>query len=314
MTDILSNPDPPAMHRAADSPYQKAETAVTLLESGASDLCQSGLADPLREAEALLLRLLDIPRIDLWMDRDRPVSPDQQACFSAWIARRGRREPIQYITGDVTFCGLTLSVGPGVFIPRPETEFLIVGASAASHSMPQRILDLCTGSGAIAIALAREFPEAAVTAVDLSGAALDFARRNAKRHACDSSITFLQGDLFSPLDRDGAPFDLIVSNPPYVPDGAPLPPEVSDYEPSVALFAGVAGVDVYRRIFEQIEAWLAPNGTLMLEMGEGQAEWLRRHLVGRYVVTGISDFSGTERVAVCRRVGGDGSIGVGETA
>jgi len=304
MTDVILDANPHAMRPAADPAYRKAETAAALLHFGACALRRAGLSDPLREAEALLLRLLDIPRIDLWIDRDRPVSPDQRERFSTWIARRAQREPVQYITGEVTFFGRIFSVGPGVFIPRPETEFLVAAASAASQPTPRRILDLCTGSGALAIALARQFQKAAVTAVDISDVALDFARRNAKRHACDRRITFLQGDLFSPLHQDGALFDLIVSNPPYVPDGAPLPPEVAAYEPKEALFAGAEGVDVYRRIFEAVDASLAPEGVLMLEMGEGQAAWLRRHVAGRYDVTGIPDFSGAERVVVCRRASG----------
>ena len=300
-TDVIHRVNPRAVSHASDSAYRAAETAATLLDFGARALRRAGLSDPFREAEALLLLLLGISRMDLWMDRDRPVSLDRRERFAAWISRRSRREPIQYITGEVTFSGLTLSVGPGVFIPRPETEFLVAAASGASRPTPQRILDLCTGSGALAIALACRFPEVVMTAVDLSNVALDFAMRNAKRHSCDRRITFLQGDLFSPLDRSGVPFDLIVANPPYVPDDAPLPPEVLDYEPKEALTAGAEGVDVYRRIFEGVDAYLAPKGVLMLEMGEGQAAWLRRHVAGRYDVTGIFDFSGIERVAVCHR-------------
>jgi len=310
MTNVSGHPNPRVACQISGLAYREAGTAATLLDLGTSDLRRAGLSDPLREAEALLLRLLDISRIAFWMDRDRPVSPDQRESFLGWISRRARREPVQYITGEVTFFGLTLSVGPGVFIPRPETEFLVAAASAAKRATPQRILDLCTGSGAIAIALACQFQKAEVTAVDLSSTALDFARRNAKRHACDRRIRFLQGDLFAPLDRDGAPFDLIVANPPYVPDGASLPPEVAAYEPPEALTAGVAGVDVYRRIIEEIDPCLAPDGVLMLEMGEGQAAWLRQHLDGRYTVTGVFDFSGTERVVVCHRTDHHAQSGV----
>ncbi len=280
-------PAPPDMH-----------TLGACLREAEAALSASGIPSARLEAESLLCHFLSLRRIDLLMCPDQPISVAQKRRAMSAVARRGAGEPIQYITGEVTFCGLPLRVGPGVFIPRPETEF-IVEAARALH--PTRILDLCTGSGALAIALAKQFPAATLTAIDASETALAFAAANGQQHRAE--VTFLHGDLFDPLASTERPFDLIVSNPPYVAttDAATLPREVIDHEPHAALFGGEDGTQCYRRIFDEVGRHLTSDGTLLLELGYGQAAWLKSHLTATWQVTFLPDLAGIDRVAICRR-------------
>jgi release factor glutamine methyltransferase len=192
--------------------------------------------------------------------------------FASLLDRRHRGEPIQYIVGETEFFGIPFKVTPDVLIPRPETEHLVEKAIelACLRNSP-RIIDVCTGSGAIAVALARALPTAEITATDLSDAALTIARENAKHNAVDDRIRFLQGDLLAPVA--GERFDLIVANPPYVPaiERDSMSVEVRDYEPALALFAGVDGLDIYRRLVPAAHSALVPGGFIALEIGYGQA-------------------------------------------
>ena len=185
---------------------------------------------------------------------------------SRLIERRAQREPLQYITGRQEFWGLDFMVTPDVLIPRPETELIVETALAAcqDRSRPLTIIDLCTGSGCIAISLAKELPAARIFATDTSAKALAVARENARRHGVSDRIRFLEGDLFGPLeelDLQGQ-VDIIVSNPPYVPSGdrPALQPEVRDYEPELALFAGPEGTEIHRRIIGTAPRFLKKNG------------------------------------------------------
>jgi release factor glutamine methyltransferase len=270
----------------------------TCLREAEIALSTSGIPSARLEAESLACHFLSLRRVDLLIRPEQPISGEQKRRLMSAVARRGAGEPIQYLIGEVTFCGLPLQVGPGVFIPRPETEFIV---EAAHELRPTRILDLCTGSGALAIALANQFPAASVTAIDASEMALSFARMNGQRHRAD--VTFLHGDLFGPLASTAPPFDLIVSNPPYVAmaDAPTLPTEVIDHEPHAALFAGEDGTQCYRRIFDKVGEHLTSDGTVLLEMGYGQAAWLKSHLAATWQVTFLPDFSGIDRVAICRR-------------
>lgn len=285
-------------------PTQTKEVTVSeLLREGTRFLEQRGITFPQREAELLLAALLSCRRIDLYMEPARPVSTEQERLFREQLARRARREPIQYILGEVAFDRLTLSVRPGVFIPRPETE-LIVEAARAIQPSPRQILDLCTGSGALAIALAKEFPDAQVIATDIDPTSLEVAQANAQRNRCLSQIRFAQGDLFAPLRAEPSHFDLIVCNPPYIPerDRSTLPSEVRDYEPARALFAPEEGTAFYRRILEEASSFLTPEGTLLFEMGAGQAAWLQAFAAeSPFAVTFLKDLAGIDRVAICRR-------------
>jgi len=184
----------------------KENTLTSLLRWGEAFLRERGIDAPRLEAELLFCSVLSVRRIDLYLRSDQAVAPREETLFRERLLRRGAREPIQYIMGEVEFCGATLFVEPGVFIPRPETE-LIVESARRLLPAPRRILDLCTGSGALALALAKALPAAEIVATDCSETALKVAQKNAARHG-SLHIVFLRGDLFEPL-RNEAPFDLI---------------------------------------------------------------------------------------------------------
>lgn len=288
--------------------------ASGLLQRGAAFLKKQGIPSPRLEAETLLCSVLSCKRIDFYRDPDKRCSGWQENLFGEFVRRRAGHEPLQYITGEVDFSGFSLAVRPGVFIPRPETE-LIVEAVCRITPPPERILDLCTGSGALAVALALRLPSSRVTAIDCSELALSNARLNLERHQCADRVTLLKGDLFKAFqyenglqkaDEDLARFDLIVCNPPYIPEEARagLQPEVLDYEPHTALFAPEKGTAFYRSILQQAPSFLLSGGHLLFELGIGQAEWFGSYLKkeNRFRAKFISDMAGIGRVAVCSPV------------
>ncbi len=268
-----------------------------------------------RDAETLLLDALrqNPPQANLaWLlahDAD-PLAPDQAAAFCDAIERRLAGEPIQYITGEAEFYGLSFHVNRDVLIPRPETELLVekaielVGKLRRSNATSSpRIVDVGAGSGAIAVALAHKLPFAEITASEISAAALVVARANAARHGAASRIRFLEGDLLAPVA--GEQFDLIVSNPPYVPeaDRATLDVEVRNFEPAQALFAGNDGLAIYRRLLPESFKALAAGGVLLLEIGFGQQQAVQS-LLEKDGFTGIESFAdlqGIPRAAVAQR-------------
>jgi release factor glutamine methyltransferase len=261
------------------------------------------------DAEFLLLSLFarrDRAKNRAWLltHLDSVATPDITAEFRALIERRRTGEPIQYITGQCEFYGLPFYVNREVLIPRPETEHLVEKALqlAARHTKP-RILDVGTGSGAIAVALAANLPRASITATDISACALALARRNAERNAATDRIRFLRGDLLAPVAGDQ--FELVVSNPPYVSETerTSLAVEVRDYEPHTALFAGVDGLDVYRRLIPAASAALVSGGFLALEIGHGQQAGIDALLVasGFTAIEFTSDLQGIPRVAAAQK-------------
>jgi release factor glutamine methyltransferase len=286
----------------------KTKTISKLLQEGTTYLGSKDIPSPHLEAGLLLSASLSLRRIDLYTRPDEPVSSEQETLFLKQLERRAQHEPLQYITGRVEFYGIDLAVKPGVFIPRPETE-LIVEAAEVILPPPEEILDLCTGSGALAIALAKALPSAKIIATDFSKAALAVAQLNARRHDCASRITFLQGDLLEPFQSGKTFFDLIVCNPPYIPEENrfDLQPEVRDYEPPTALFAPEGGTAFYRRILREAPSFLAPLGSLLLEFGDGQATWFRNFIKKEtdFSLTWIPDLAGIDRIAVCRRRGSE---------
>jgi release factor glutamine methyltransferase len=225
--------------------------------------------------------------------------------YDGLVARRAAREPMAYILGRQEFWNLTFEVSPAVLIPRPETE-LIVEASLdlfPDAEAPLAIADVCTGSGCLAIVLARERPRANILATEVSADALDVARRNGARHGVDDRVRFVRADLLHEVDEL---FDLITANPPYVPQGdrAGLQPEVRDHEPGVALFAGDDGLLVIRRLVEQSAAHLEPGGFLMIEFGFGQdmeIELLISEAPGLTLIELRRDLQGIPRTAIARR-------------
>jgi release factor glutamine methyltransferase len=256
------------------------------------------------DAEVLARHVLGWDRAAL-VARWRETAPESfDEHFQPLITRRASREPVAYIIGHREFWDLDFEVTPDVLIPRPETELIVEEALRHAREMcpPREIVDVGTGSGCIAIALAHELPSARVTGTDISIAALDVARRNAERHGVARRISLVNADL---LD-DVTPADLIVSNPPYVPagDAASLQPEVGQYEPAAALFGGPGdGLELVRRLLASAGAHLADEGRLMIEFGFGQEAPLReaaRH-AGWKVVRICNDLQAIPRVAVLRR-------------
>jgi release factor glutamine methyltransferase len=259
-------------------------------------------ADALRDAALLLRHTLTISHATLLANPGRIITLDQQTAYQALIFRRLTNEPIQYITGEQEFYGLTLHVTPAVLIPRPETETLVEAVLAElDASAPLRILDVGTGSGAIAIALAHHLPSVHITAIDLSPSALEVAASNVARHNLTSRIDFLQCDLLNGLGETS--FDAIVSNPPYVPtiDSQTLHPQVRDFEPATALFAGSTGLDIYRRLIPQAHTVLNPNGLLALEIGHNQRDAIAELLTEWNAVRFVDDLQRIPRVALARR-------------
>ena len=273
----------------------------------------SGVSTARRDAELLLRWVVARDRAWVIAHPDEKLTPEQARQFGSWIARRARHEPIQYITGEAEFYGLPFRVTRDVLIPRPETEHLVekviewAASLAARETAPRipplRIVDVGTGSGAIAVALAHQLPQATVTAIDLSAPALAIARENAERNGVSSRIRFLLGDLLAPVAEDR--FDIVVSNPPYVPgaDCASLPVEVRDYEPPVALFAGEDGLEVYRRLTPAAFNVLAPGGLVALEIGYGQDQAVTSLLVSSsfHRIEFFPDLQGIPRVARAQR-------------
>ena len=225
------------------------------------------------DTDILIAHSLGIKRLDIYLDLDRPLTEAQLTNLRSLVKRRASREPLQYIIGNTEFYGLTLKVDPRALIPRHETEELIELIVERLVSPPKRILDLGTGSGAIALALASRYSDAEVTATDQSEGAITLAKENALALNLSGRVTFIKGNWFEPLDED-ARFDLIVSNPPYLTEAEmqTAEPEVIDHEPHNALASGREGLDDLSLLFKSVPEHLAEGGLLALETGIGQAD------------------------------------------
>jgi release factor glutamine methyltransferase len=230
-------------------------------------LLGKGVENARLESEWLLCAATGLDRVGLYLNFDKPLNGEELARYRTMVTRRGKREPLQHILGSQEFFGLEFEVTPDVLVPRYDTEVLVQEALARMPGA-QAILDIGTGSGCIAVALARQLSNAAVTAVDISEAALVVARRNAVKN--DVAIEFLLGSLCEPVA--GRCFDLIVSNPPYIPrrDIEGLEPEVRDFDPRTALDGGEDGLDIYRALLPSARACLRPGGWILVEIGAGQ--------------------------------------------
>jgi release factor glutamine methyltransferase len=241
------------------------------------DFRTRGFDSPRLEAELLLGSVLQLDRIRILLDRDRPLTPDELAAYKALIVRRRTFEPVAYLLGRREFFGRPFRVDRRVLIPRPDTETLVEVSldRLRERSLYARVLDLCTGSGCVAITLAKERLTWRVTATDTSPDALDVARDNAHRLGAHGNTSFLQGDLFDALPRGiRAPFEAIVSNPPYIPDAEvdTLDRDVRDHEPRLALAGGADGLDLVRRIIDKSPDYLAAGGLLAMEIMMGQSD------------------------------------------
>lgn len=279
---------------------------------GRDRLRRAGISREEADLDARLLAqtLLGWDAARFFTSANEPEPADFAARYRPLVARRAAREPLAYITGRQAFWDLEFEVSPAVLIPRPETELIV---EAALERFPDRdasleVADVCTGSGCLAVALAHERPATRIVATDVSAEALRMARRNADRYAVADRVEFVQADVFDGSGKRGtAPlFDLIVSNPPYVPAGdrARLQPEVRDHEPPIALFAGDDGLAVIRRLIEQSVARLKTGGLLIFEFGLGQADAVRELISERPGLTVLDvkqDLQGIPRTAVVYR-------------
>ena len=258
------------------------------------------------DAELLLGEALGFDRIKLIVEAERPLAEGELGRYRALIKRRRVGEPIAYILGRREFFALPMVVDKRVLIPRPDTEILVESALSGTHArhLYGRMLDLCTGSGCVAIAFAKARPTWRITAVDVSPDAASVARENVRRAGVVHHLAVLEGDLFAAL-AEGARFELITANPPYIPsdDIAGLDADVRDFEPRLALDGGADGLDVTRRIIAEAPRYLSPGGLLALEGGFDQAPAVAQLLeaAGYTDITRAKDLAGIERVVTGRR-------------
>ncbi len=286
---------------------EEAWTVLKVLQWTTGYLKEKGLAQPRADAEVLLAHVLGVERVQLYINFDKPLGGEELARYRGLIRRRSAFEPTQYITGKQEFWSLDFEVTPAVLIPRPETEVIVEKALEIAGDRPTLVLDIGTGSGAIAVALAHEREEIRVVAADKSRQAIEVARRNAGKNGVAGRIFFTVMDLFEALAVRPL-FDIIVSNPPYVSDEEflDLAPEIANYEPQTALLGGgERGLAVIKRILGKFSAYLKPQGSLLMEIGLGQAEILETTLAGDFPgrFEFIRDYSGVRRILHVRGEG-----------
>lgn len=247
-------------------------TVLEVLKKTTDFLARHGVENPRLNAELLMGHSLGLKRMQLYLQFERPLAEPELAKLRPLVKRRSEREPLQYIVGTTEFSGLTLKVDRRALIPRPETELLVEIAKEAGAVPPARVLDLGTGTGAIALALAQAFPAATVVATDLSADALALAQENATALGLGERVHWLRSDWFAALPPDEPPFDLIVSNPPYLTEAevGETEPEVRNFEPRGALTSGPDGLEAIAVIVREARSRLAPGGRLLLETGIAQ--------------------------------------------
>lgn len=246
-------------------------TVLEAIQRSSEFLARKGVESSRLNAELLLAEVLKIPRMRLYLDFERPLGQTDVDALRALVVRRSRREPLQHILGQASFCGLDFKVTGDVLVPRPETEILAERAweFLADVDGQPLVLDYGTGSGCLAVTLAVRVSSARITAVDISAAALGIARENARAHGVEGRIDFVEDDGLKQLTPG---FTLIIGNPPYIPSAeiAELAPEVKDFDPHLALDGGDDGLEHYRRLALRARECLAPGGKIMLEFGDGQ--------------------------------------------
>jgi release factor glutamine methyltransferase len=299
-------------------------TVLEVIQKSSEFLVKKGVESPRLQTELLLAHVLKMPRMKLYLSFERVLRPEELDLVRELIKRRGQQEPMQHIIGSTSFCGLEIAVNRHVLVPRPETEILaelgwqflssreagaggsvvtsITGAQVTRRHA-RTALDFGTGSGCIAIALAVNCPTARIFATDISAEALAVAKGNASRHTVGERIQFYHGDGFAALPAS-IRFDLIISNPPYILTGEIgfLQTEVRDHDPRLALDGGCDGLDFYRLFALQASDLLAPEGRIMLELGDGQANSAREIFKAqKWIVEAVKeDYSRRERILIAR--------------
>jgi release factor glutamine methyltransferase len=279
-------------------------TVQRMLAWMTQDFASLPVATPRLDAELLLCHVLGCDRVRLYMDMPRPLDDMERERVRALVVRRRKHEPVAYILGSKEFYRHRFEVSKDVLVPRPETEILVDRALEALPADAAIALDLCTGSGAVALSIAAMRPELSLDATDISPPALEVARRNAQRLGVQGRVRFHPGDLYAALPTP-ARYALVISNPPYVADTewCTLARDITEHEPRVALLAGPDGLGVLRRICRAAADWLEPGGALLLEVGRGQADvvagWLREDPRFESTTT-HRDLGGVERVVESR--------------
>ncbi len=278
-------------------------TIASLLDWTSDHFSKNGIELSRPESEMLLSHSLGLKRIQLYMQYDRIMTKEELASFKQLVLRRLKREPVAYITGKASFMSLELYITKDVLIPRPETELIVeIVADIARGKEGLNVLDIGTGSGAIAVSIAKYSPGTSVIATDISEKALETAKNNAVKHKVEDRVSFEKADLFPAKGS----FNIIVSNPPYIPTDSinSLQPEVKDFEPVSALDGGIDGLDVYRRLIAGAAPYLNDNGHLILEVGQGQSKQVLEMLNSSALFETFetkADLAGIERVVLARK-------------
>jgi len=282
-------------------------TAIDKLKEISAFLASKGIEDSAKEAEILITETLHIDSSEIYIG-NLEITEEISGHIDSLAARRAEREPLQYIIGYVEFYGLKINVGKGILIPRPETELLVektikqLKKRFTVHGLRFMVLDLCTGSGCIALALAKHFPDSIVYGIDKSNVAIEYATSNAIENNIKNAY-FIKGDLFKPVRNKK--FDCIVSNPPYIKTSGiqGLQKEIKDYEPVEALDGGEDGLDFYRKILNRAGDYLSVRGVIIFEIGFGQADnvLLIARSAGFSDIRFIEDYAGIKRICVIRR-------------
>lgn len=297
--------DPPPRKESHLPPPGKPWTPIRLTRWSGAYLMEKGVEGGRLDAELMLAHVLEMGRLDLYLQHDRPLLPEELEAFKALLKRRAAREPVQHILGTAAFRELEISVDSRALIPRPETEILVEEVLRWSREVPEPELtavDIGTGTGAIALSLLKEGPFKRVVATDASPQALDLARENAERLGLEERVDFRLGPDYMPLEP-GEEFHVVVSNPPYIPQGdrEGLAPEVREWDPPEALFAGPEGLDTLLRLVEGAGGFLQGRGLLALEVGSGQAAKVVRAMerTGSFREIRIRpDLAGRERIVL----------------
>ncbi len=281
-------------------------TVLELLQLTSDYFAKKGIDSPRLNAELLLSHVLGCKRLDLYLSFDKPVQESEVNRYRETVRKRGAFTPLQYIIGETDFYGITLKVNSQVLIPRPETELLVEKAiTIARSNKVTSILDIGTGSGNIAIVLARELPETLITAIDISNDALNLAKENAERYQVLRNVQFLQCDILQENEVLQKKYSMIVSNPPYVSsDEYPaLQKEITLYEPRIAVTDEADGYRFYRRIIQLSSSLLEPGGMVIFEMALGQAEEIHKLLqAGGFTnIECMKDYQGIERIISGRK-------------